>query len=178
MRRTHEPSGDDRRPQHAMSLHRALEPAKQRGFVSPLERYARFLTRRAWLVLILVGAATVYMALGIRKLRTEFSIEASLPKDHPFVQIDRTIRRNFGGRNTVIIAIVPREGEVWRTDVLTVVRDVTLAALQLSDVIGYNVVSLAAPSVRHVEETGGSITADYLMRDPPQTAEEIGRAHV
>ena len=139
-----------------------------------IERYARFLTRRPWWVLVLVGAVTLWMVAGLGKLRTEFSVEASLPKDHPFVQIDRTIRREFGGRNTVIVAIVPRDGgEVWRPEYLRVVRDVTLAALQLSEVIGSNVVSLAAPSVRHVEESGGSISADYLMREPPETAEEI-----
>ena len=52
-------------------------------------------------------------------------------------------------------------------------RDVTLAALRLPDVIAQNVVSLAAPSVRHVEDRGGSIEVDYLMRDVPQTPEEI-----
>jgi predicted RND superfamily exporter protein len=138
-----------------------------------LERYANFLVRRAWIVLIVLALATVWIALGMGKLRTEFSVEASLPKDHPFVEIDRTIRREFGGRNTVIILIVPREGDVWRTDVLQVVRDATLAATRLDDVIAQNVVSLAAPSVRYVEDVGGSLNIDYLMRDPPQTPEDI-----
>ena len=52
-------------------------------------------------------------------------------------------------------------------------RDVTLAALRLPDIMSQNVVSLAAPSVRHVEDRGGSIEADYLMRDVPQTPEEM-----
>src|SRR5207249_9389683 len=41
------------------------------------------------------------------------------------------------------------------------------------DVIAPNVVSLAAPSVRHAEEEGGTIRVDYLMRDVPETPEEI-----
>src|SRR5262249_51478192 len=53
------------------------------------------------------------------------------------------------------------------------VQELTLAALRLDDVMAQNVVSLAAPSVRHVEERGGSIEADYLMRDVPQSREEI-----
>ena len=56
------------------------------------------------------------------QLRTEFNIEASLPAHHPLVEIDRKIRRQFGGRNTVIALIVPRQGDVWRTDVLDVVQ--------------------------------------------------------
>jgi len=140
-----------------------------------LERYARFLTRHAWSVLLAVALVTGALIVGIGRLRAEFSVEASLPAGHPFVQIDREIRREFGGRNTMIIAIVPRDGDVWRPAVLQVVQEVTLAALRLPDVIAQNVVSLAAPSVRHAEESGGSISVDYVMRNVPQTPEEIAR---
>jgi predicted RND superfamily exporter protein len=142
---------------------------------SPLERYARFLTRRAWLVLGAVTLATVALGAGTRRLRAEFSVEASLPAGHPFVQIDRRIRHEFGGRNAMILAIVPRDGDVWRPEILEIVQQVTLDALRLPDVIAQNVVSLAAPGVRHAEETGGSISVDYVMRDVPRTPAEIAR---
>jgi len=124
-------------------------------------------------VLVVVGAATAAVAAGIGRLRAEFEVEASLPAHHPFVRIDRHIREEFGGRNTMIVAIVPREGTVWRPDVLEVVRNVTLEALRLPDVIAQNVVSLAAPSVRYVEDRGGAISTDYVMRDVPRTPDEI-----
>jgi hypothetical protein len=138
-----------------------------------LERYARWLTQHAWTVLVAVAAATTLLAAGIGRLRVEFDIEASLPAGHPFVRIDQRIRSEFGGRNAVIVAIVPRDGDVWRPEILEIVRDVTLAALRLPDVIGQNVVSLAAPSVRTVEERGGALSVDYLMRDVPATPEGI-----
>jgi len=148
------------------------------GSVAPdteafLERYAHFLVRRAWLVLLAVALATVWIASGIGKLRSEFSIESSLPKNHPLVEIDRTIREKFGGRNIIIALLVPRDGDVWRPDVLQAVQDVTLAALRLPDVISQNVVSLAAPSVRYVEDVDGRIRADPLMKDVPETPEAI-----
>jgi len=138
-----------------------------------LERYARLLTGHAWAVLIAVGVVTAALAAGMGRLRVSIDFEASMPANHPFVQIDHQIRREFGGRNTMIVAVVPRDGEVWRPDVLRVVQEVTLAALRLPDVIAPNVVSLAAPSVRHAEEEGGTIRVDYLMRDVPETPEEI-----
>ncbi|HTD26829.1 MAG TPA: MMPL family transporter, partial [Candidatus Elarobacter sp.] len=138
-----------------------------------LERYARLLTGHAWAVLIAVGVVTGALAAGMGRLRVSIDFEASMPANHPFVQIDHQIRREFGGRNTMIVAVVPRDGEVWRPDVLRVVQEVTLAALRLPDVIAPNVVSLAAPSVRHAEEEGGTIRVDYLMRDVPETPEEI-----
>jgi len=138
-----------------------------------LERYATFLVRRAWLVLLAVALATLWIGSGIGKLRTEFSVESSLPKNHPLVEIDRTIRAKFGGRNTVITLLVPRDGDVWRPDFLQAVQDVTLASLRLKDVIAQNIFSLAAPSVRYVEEVDGRIQADPLMQEVPQTPEAI-----
>jgi uncharacterized protein len=143
--------------------------------MSRLERYARFLTEHAWMVLVAVALVTVVLAAGTRRLRADFDVEASLPANHPFVQIDREIRREFGGRRTMIVAIVPRDGDVWRPEVLALVRDVTLVALRLPDVMAQNVVSLAAPSVRYAEDRGGSLEIDYLMREPPRTPEEVQR---
>jgi predicted RND superfamily exporter protein len=138
-----------------------------------VERYSRFLVRRAWLVLLAVALATIWIGSGIAKLRSEFNIEASLPRDHPLVQIDRTIREKFGGRNSIIVLLVPRDGDVWRPEVLQAVRDVTDAGLRLPDVIAQNVVSLAAPGVRYVEDVDGRIEADILMKEVPQTPEAL-----
>ncbi len=139
------------------------------------ERWARFLVRRRWAVLVVIAMLTVVLGAGIRRLHTEFDVESSLPSDHPYVLTDRAIRKQFGGRNAILIAVVPRAGDVWQPQVLQVVQDVTLAALRLPDIIATNVVSLAAPSVRHVEDSGGTIRVDYLMRDVPQTAEGIAQ---
>jgi predicted RND superfamily exporter protein len=139
------------------------------------ERYVRFVVRYRWLVLAVVAILTAVVGYGATKLRTEFDVERSLPSNHPFVQVDKEIRATFGGRRMVIVAIVPRDGDVWQTPVLEVVRDFTLAALRLPDVMAQNVVSLAAPAVRTVEESGGAIKVDYLMRDVPTTTEEIAR---
>ena len=156
-----------------LGLHHDRETGTDDRLMSFLERYVRWLVRHPWLVLVAVSVATAVVASGMRHLRTEFNVESSLPANHPFVRIDRTIREQFGGRRTLMLGIVPRNGDVWQPAVLEIVRDVTLAALAMSDVIAQNVVSLAAPSVRHVEDRDGSLETDYLMRDVPQTPEDI-----
>ena len=139
-----------------------------------MESYARLLVRRAWLVLLAVALLTAWLATGLGKLHTDFDVEKSLPQNHPFVTIDKEIRTKFGGRNTIIALLVPKDGgDVWRTPILEVVRDATLKALRLDDVIAQNVVSLASPSVRYVQELDGGLDIDLLMRDPPATPEDI-----
>jgi len=138
-----------------------------------LERYTRFLVRHAAWMLVAIAIVTAGIAAGMGKLEMHLDIEASMPADHPFIVVDRKIRDAFGGRNTVMVGIVPKEGDVWRPEILRVVRDFTLAALRLDGIMAHSVVSLAAPSVRHVEDSGGSLSVDYLMREVPETPEEI-----
>jgi len=140
-----------------------------------LQRYAEFVARRPRTMLAAVAALTAFVAWGVGKLRADFNLETSLPANHPFVRIDRAIRQQFGGRNTVLVAIVPREGDVWRPEVLEVVRAATMAALRLKDVMAQNVVSLAAPAVRYVEDRGDRIEVEYLMRETPPTPDEVAR---
>ena len=85
------------------------------------ERWARFIVRHARAVVLGVAVLTLAMVVGMGRLRTHFDFEASLPAHHPFVQIDHQIREQFGGRKTLIVAVVPREGDVWRPEVLEVV---------------------------------------------------------
>jgi predicted RND superfamily exporter protein len=141
--------------------------------VTVLERHVRFVVAHAWPVLLGVVLVTAALGAGVGRLRTDFDVEAMLPAAHRFVQVDRAIRREFGGRNTIVVAIVPREGSVWRPEVLEVVRDATLEALRLPDVMAHAVVSLAAPAVRHAEDAGGMIRVDYLMREVPRTPAEV-----
>src|SRR5437773_12307613 len=135
-------------------LHRRRGRGKEQRVMPRLERYARLLTGHAWAVLIAVGVVTAALAAGMGRLRVSIDFEASMPANHPFVQIDHQIRREFGGRNTMIVAVVPRDGAVWRSDVLRVVQEVTPAALRLPGVIAPNVVSLAAPRVPRAQEGG------------------------
>jgi len=138
-----------------------------------LERYTRFLVRHPYWMLAAVAAVTAWLATGIGKLVADFDIENSLPEGHHFIQVDRTIRAQFGGRNTIMIGIVPRTGTVWRPEILEIVQQVTLAALRLPSIMAQNVVSLASPSVRYVSDDDGELKVDYLMREVPRSPDAI-----
>ncbi len=138
-----------------------------------MESYARFIVRHAWWVLLAVALATVGVGAGIGKLKADFNLEDSMPASHPLVLIDKAIRAQFGGRSTIVGLIVPRHGDVWRTEILQVVEDATLAAIRLDGVIQQNVISLSAPSVRYVQDVNGRIEAEILMREVPRTPEDI-----
>ena len=132
-----------------------------------LRGYANFVVRRAWLVLIVSVVGAALLATGMRKLAVELDPEAQLPADHPYIVIDRQIRKEFGGKHFVAIALVPQSGNVWTQEVLQAVHAVTFDLLNAPGIIRQNVVSLASPYVRVPADRGGSLSVDYLMRDVP-----------
>ena len=137
-------------------------------------KYVEWVVDHSGAVIATVLVITVVAIAAMTRLRVKFDLETSLPTAHPYLQVDREIAEQFGGRNYVAIAILPRAGNVWTPAVLRKVKDLTLDVLRVPNVIAANVVSLAAPSVRYFEEAaGGSIRSEYLMREVPETPEAI-----
>lgn len=133
-----------------------------------LKRYSQFVARRAWLVLIVTLTGTLLLSSGMSRLTVNLDPENELPADNPYIAVDRKIRAEFGGKNFVAVALVPRSGSVWRPDVLRAVHDLTLDVLNLPGVIRQNVVSLSSPYVRVVRDRGGALAADSLMKEVPE----------
>src|SRR5882724_4896439 len=103
-----------------------------------LRKYAEFVVRHAWLVLLASTLGAVALAAGASRLVVNLDPEAQLPADHPYIIIDRQIRKEFGGKNFVAIALVPDQGDVWTPDILKNVYDLTLDVLNLPGVIRQN----------------------------------------
>src|SRR5262245_49187142 len=138
-----------------------------------LRVWAEYIVRHPWRVLLLSLLATSALASGASRLTVNLDLEEQLPADHPYVVVDRTIRKQFGGRNFVAIALVPTSGTIWRADVLRVVYDLTFDLLNAPGIIPQNVASLSSPYVRVPRDHGGTLTADYLMKDPPVDAAAV-----
>jgi uncharacterized protein len=132
-----------------------------------LRSYADFVVRRAWLVLVVSLVAAAVVATGMRKISIELDPEKQLPADHPYIVVDKKIRKEFGGKQFVAIALVPKSGNVWTKDVLAKIHDLTFDVLNCPGIIRQNVASLASPYVRVPVDRDGSLSVDYLMRDVP-----------
>src|SRR5882724_1564671 len=94
-----------------------------------LKSYARFVVRHAWLVLVASLVLSGLLASGLTRLKIELDPEKQLPADHPYIVIDKKIRKEFGGKQFVAIALVPRSGNVWTQEVLEKVHAVTAEVL-------------------------------------------------
>lgn len=131
---------------------------------------AGIIVQRSGLILTLALLLTAALASQARHIRVRVDRDAAFPQGHRLVQIDRVIRSEFGGRNFVIIAVVPRHGDVWQRPVLDIVRSVTMEVMDLPHAIRKDTVSLASPNARVVTVTRERVVEDYLMRDVPADA--------
>jgi uncharacterized protein len=138
-----------------------------------LARYARFVVARRRLVVLAALLVTAGLAACIPRLRIVSDVESAFPADDPAVRLDRQIRSEFGGRNFVVIAVAPRAGDVWQPAVLRAVQDITFAVRELPDLMGTQLLSLAAPAARWVEVSEDGVHEDYLMRSVPETPEAM-----
>lgn len=138
-----------------------------------LRTYAEFVLRRSWIVLVASLLLSALIGAGIRELVVDLDMEKLLPDDHPYVALDRRIRKEFGGKRLVAIAIAPEKGTVWRREVLEIVHDLTLDLLNAPGIIRQNVISLSSPYVRVPRLRDGALTVEYLMREVPRDEAEI-----
>jgi len=138
-----------------------------------LRKDAEFVVAHPWAVLVASLIVSAVMAAGTLRLSVDTAPENVVPGNNHYIALDRKIRKEFGGRNFVAMAVLPSSGTVWRTDVLQVVYDVTLDLLNARGVIPQNVISLSSPYVRIPRDRGGTLVVDYLMQDVPQDEAEI-----
>ena len=149
--------------------------AKRLPMQEILRRYAEAVVRRAWIVLVGSLVVSALLATGVSRLVVDLDTESQGPPDHPFSIIDAKIRKEFGGRNFVAIAVVPQAGTIWRKDTLEIVHGITTRLLNAPGVIRQNVVSLSSPYVRVPKLDGGALGFDYVMREVPADEEGIRR---
>lgn len=116
-------------------------------------------------ILVALTAFLLYMAL---QLEVDAGFEKSLPLQHEYMQTFRKYQREFGGANTILVALVNKDGtEIYNEEFLTKLKQVTDEVFFLPGVDRSRVQSLFTPNTRYIEVVEGGfaggnvIPADY-----------------
>jgi len=93
--------------------------------VTRAERFSRFFARqRQWFALG-IATLTLFFAWQMRQLEIFTQYLDLLPRAHPFIHTYEAYRDVYGNANTVVAAIVPREGDVYRPEILRAIARLT-----------------------------------------------------
>ena len=143
------------------------------------DRLAQWLGR--WLIdnrkvlLVIFGALTImfgYLAAGVR---FSAGFEKSVPTGHPYMEIYRQYASQFGGANSVTVALEKRSGDIFDAGFLKALERLTRAIYSIPGVDQSSVSSLFAPTaifitVNEVGFTGGRIIPPTFKPRPKDIA--------
>jgi predicted RND superfamily exporter protein len=144
------------------------------GFIG---RFAYAIFRHRLSLLILGILLTVVLGYFALDLRVSSGFSKMIPVNHEYMQTFADYKADFGGADKVLVAIKVREGDIYRKEVIDVVRGVTEELFYIRGVERSSLTSLVTPNVRYnevVEEgfrSGIIVPADFSGK--PEELEQI-----
>ena len=88
-------------------------------------RFGEWILRRRYLVLVVIGAMTAFFGFFAAKTQLVTSFGDLLPQNHPFIKIAHKYEQFFGGVNNVTIMVEVRHGDIYNSDVIKKISDMT-----------------------------------------------------
>src|SRR3546814_6282975 len=117
------------------------------------------------------------------QIKTDAGFDKSIPLEHPYMKVLKQYMADFGGANTVLVALMqkPGHGDIYNEKFLTSLKTATDELFFLPGVDRSRVSSIFTPDVRYIEVVEGGfaggnvIPADY---QPTQKYFDVVRAKV
>ena len=122
------------------------------------------------LMATLLAIGTVFLTYNALQIKPDAGFDKSIPLEHPYMKVLKQYQSDFGGANTVLIAVVQKDGEIYNEDFLTTLKKATDEVFFLPGVDRSRVSSIFTPDVRYIEVVEGGfrggnvIPADYSPR--------------
>ena len=160
------------RPRRA--LPRALRQRRP-SHTAMIVRYTRFVIRHRWAVIVLMALVTVLLAVQTGSLTTDVREDSALPKNHPFVQLDREIHRLFRGHKMLVIGLTVREGSIYTPATLAKIVRITNAVERLPGLVSEALFSLASTRVKNIRATADGIDVEPFLVTVPQDDRGLAR---
>ncbi|MGH8539990.1 MAG: efflux RND transporter permease subunit, partial [Stenotrophobium sp.] len=144
---------------------------------------------KRWLTMGILVAITAFLFIEMVQIRTDAGFDKSIPLEHPYMKVLKQYMTDFGGANTVLVALIQKNGNIYNEKFLTELKAATDEVFFLPGVDRSRVSSLFTPDVRYIEvveggfKGGNVIPAEYqptqemfdIVRDHVSKAEVIGR---
>jgi len=121
-------------------------------------------------ILLVITALLLWQMLLIKR---DAGFDKSIPLEHPYMQVLKQYMAEFGGANTVLVALIQKEdkGDIYNEAFLTALKSATDEVFFLPGIDRSRVSSLFTPDVRYIEVVEGGfaggnvIPAEYAATD-------------
>ncbi len=123
-------------------------------------------------ILILI---TIVMLWQMLQIRSDAGFDKSIPLDHPYMKVLKQYQAEFGGANTVLVALIQKEGkgDMYNAGFLTALKTATDEVFFLPGVDRSRVSSLFTPDVRYIEVVEGGFAGGNVIPAEYAPTEEM-----
>jgi len=96
-----------------------------------------------------------------------------IPQSNEYVKATRKLEEEFGGRNVLIISIVPKQGDIYQENVLSIISDLQQQLESMPESINHNILSIAAKKVKDIKGNRDELVVQGIMETIPQNKREM-----
>ncbi len=126
------------------------------------------------LMLAVLGVLTALFAWLAAGTHVDAGFDKSIPLEHPYMQVLKQYEDDFGGANTVLVALIQKDQskDIYNEHFLSKLKQVTDEIFFLPGVDRSRVSSLFTPDVRYVEVVEGGFSGGNVIPAEYQPTEE------
>lgn len=117
------------------------------------------------ITLTVIGLLTLFFGYQASLLKLDSGFEKQLPKDHPYIKVLKGYQSQFGGGNTVLLAVSQKEGkgDIYNGRFLESLNTATDAVFYTPGVDRTRLSSLYTPNVRFIEAVEGGFRGGNVI---------------
>lgn len=141
------------------------------------ERYANFVVRFRWPLMLILLIASVVTALQIKNLDVRNDPDTLLPPSNRYVATNLYAEHNFGMGNLMVFALRIKEGDVYQGWFVNKVQEVHQRLVDLDTARASNFIDIAAKKIKYMGADENGLVFKRLIptegiSDDPATAKE------
>ena len=118
------------------------------------------------LTMAILTAITAFLFFQMVQIKPDAGFDKSVPLEHPYMQVLKQYMTDFGGANTVLVALMQKDGkgEIYTEEFLKSLKQATDEVFFLKGVDRSRVSSLFTPDVRYIEVVEGGFKGGNVIR--------------
>ncbi len=121
------------------------------------------LFRHRLLFIALFALATVAFGFLATRIRVDASFNKQIPLAHPYIQTFTKHQEQFGGANRILIALAPRQCDIFTAEFFNALKAATDEVFFLPGIDRAQVTSLFTPNARFIEVIEGGLAGGNII---------------
>ena len=140
-------------------------------------KYARFVLKFRWLILLALLGATIWSALQIPNLDVRNDPDTLLPPTNRYVATNLYAEHNFGMGNIMVIALRINDGDIYQPWFINKVQEIHQRLENLPNARKPNFIDIAAQKIKYMGADENGLVFKRLIptegiSEDPETAKE------